>query len=203
MGNNQPRAGSQGAIGTQRLRGCGWSSRAIAPRAGLRSTWGRGSSGPAGLGLRHLCPAPATTEMDSSGNSAAQLIPLIFQVPVPRVCPSCNLLPSPLWPLLSDPGPNALALRQSAWAAVTKTPDGWPSTRQTHFLTALEARNLRSSCWPVWSLLRPLPLACRRPPSCWALRCLFSVCANLLFQDTSQTGPGPTCTAPFYLRDQV
>lgn len=61
----------------------------------------------------------------------------------------------------SDPGPNALARRQSAWAAVTKTPDGWPSTRQAHFLTALEARNLRSSCWQVLVSPEASPLGVR------------------------------------------
>ena len=46
------------------------------------------------------------------------------------------------------------------------------------FLTVLEARNLRASCWQVCFLLRPLSLACRMATFSLSSRGLFSVCTH-------------------------
>ena len=68
----------------------------------------------------------------------------------------------------------------SAWVfqgRQSKTPrTGRASTTEMYFLTVLEAPGPRSRCHHSRFLLRPLSLACRRPPSPYVLR-VFSLCA--------------------------
>ena len=68
------------------------------------------------------------------------------------------------------------------------------------FLTVLEAGSARSRCSQVWLLLRPLSLACKRPPSCPVLT-RSSPCAHVYvlsssYKDTSHIGLGPTLILP-------
>ena len=70
----------------------------------------------------------------------------------------------------------------------------WTQTTDVHFLTSLEAGSQRSGCRQGQFLLRPLSWACRWPLSSCVLT-WSPLCACVLissYEDTSQTGAGPT-----------
>lgn len=83
----------------------------------------------------------------------------------------------------------------------------WVADTETCAVTVLEATRLRSGCWQVWFLPRPLSLARRGPSSpcvlagslscaCWCIPGV-SRCAQVssLGKDTSQAGSGHTLMA--------
>ena len=72
---------------------------------------------------------------------------------------------------------------------------GWLKQQNCPFLTVLGAGSLKSSCPQRWSLLRPLPLACRSLLPPLFSQALTSVCVCALifsYKNTSHLGSGPT-----------